>query len=130
MRLFYVLLATIVLAITWSAAHAETTNLEPMTCYQTRVCINVPNTAGLQIDYISSSTQYGRLVISINGDIYDSGLYAYPDLSNFTLYDAIGRILTGSVSITTVRATKCVQSGRVCVFPTTVKLNGGTLVMP
>jgi hypothetical protein len=33
-----------------------------------------------------------------------------------------------SISLTITTGTKCVQSGRVCVFPKTVTLNGGRLV--
>jgi hypothetical protein len=87
----------------------------------------VPNDAGVSVDYISDATQYGRLLISINGDIYDSGIYAYPNLSALTIYNAVGRPLSGSLSISIVTGTKCVQSGRTCVFPKTVTLNGGRL---
>jgi len=66
-------------------------------------------------------------LISINGDIYDSGIYAHPHLSAFTIYNAVGRPLSGSLSITIWKGTKCVQSGRTWVFPKVVRLNGGKL---
>jgi hypothetical protein len=108
-------------------AYAGTTTLGTETCTRTQICFNVPNSAGWTIDYISDATQYGRLVISVGGDIYDSGIYTYPNLAAFTIYDAAGNPLSGSISISIVTGTKCVQSGRVCVFPKTVTLNGGTL---
>jgi hypothetical protein len=108
-------------------AYAGTIHLGSESCTRTQICFNVPNDAGVSVDYISDATQYGRLVISVDGDIYDSGLYAYPNLATFTIYDAVGNPLSGSLSITITTGTKCVQSGRVCVFPKTVVLNGGTL---
>lgn len=111
-------------------AHAETVTLGSEACTRTQICFQVPNSGGWEIDYISDATQYGRLVISLGGDIYDSGIYAYPSLAAFTIYDAVGNPLSGSLHITIVTGTKCVQSGRVCVFPKTVVLNGGTLVRP
>ena len=110
-----------------SVAGAETVKLGTEACTRTQICFHVPNNAGISIDYISDATQYGRLLISINGDIYDSGIYTYPHLSAFTIYNAVGKPLSGSVSISIVTGTKCVQSGRVCVFPKTVTLKGGTL---
>ena len=112
------------------AALADTTTQAKTTCTRTQICFDVVNSAGWEIDYISDATQYGRLVISLAGDIYDSGIYAHPDLSAFTIYDAAGNPLSGSLSISIVTGSKCVQSGRVCVFPKTVTLNGGTLTRP
>jgi hypothetical protein len=110
-----------------SVAGAETVTLGAKACTRTQICFHVPNNAGIDIDYISDASQYGRLLISIDGDIYDSGLYVHPKLSAFTIYNAAGKPLSGSLSIVIVRGTKCVQSGRVCVFPKTVTLKGGTL---
>lgn len=109
-------------------ATAGTIHLGAESCTRTQICFDVPNDGGVSVDYISDASQYGRLLISIDGDVYDSGIYAYPNLAAFTLYDAEGKPLSGSISITIVTGTKCVQSGRVCVFPKTVVLNGGTLV--
>src|ERR1700748_2847192 len=90
-------------------ASAGTIDLGAETCTRTQICFNVPNSAGVSIEYISDATQYGRLVISINGDIYDSGLYAYPKLAAFTIYNAVGNPLSGSLSISIVTGSKCVQ---------------------
>jgi hypothetical protein len=110
-----------------SVACAGTITLGAEACTRTQICFNVPNNARVDVDYISDATQYGRLLISINGDIYDSGIYAHPHLSAFTIYNAVGRPLSGSLSITIWKGTKCVQSGRTCVFPKVVRLNGGKL---
>jgi hypothetical protein len=115
------------LSLLASTAYAETVTLGSETCTATRICYNVPNNASLTIDYISSATQYGRLVISIDGDIYDSGVWAYPNLAAFTIYDALGHPLSGSISISEVTGT-CHRSGRVTVCPKTVTLKGATLM--
>ena len=112
-----------------SVAGAETVILGAEACTRTQICFDVPNNAGIPVDYISDATQYGRLLISINGDIYDSGIYAHPNLSAFTIYNAVGKPLSGSLSISIVTGTKCVQSGRTCVFPKTVTLKGGRLII-
>jgi hypothetical protein len=119
----------LLLALLASTASAETVTLKTETCTRTQICFNVPNNGGLTIVYISDATQYGRLVISINGDIYDSGPYTHPNLAAFTIYNAAGNPLSGSLSIRITTGTKCVQSGRVCVFPKSVTLNGGTLTL-
>lgn len=120
-------LACVFALLVSSAASAGTINLGAEACTRTQICFDVPNDAGVSVDYISDATQYGRLLISIDGDIYDSGIYAYPNLSAFTIYNAVGNPLAGSLSISIVTGTKCVQSGRTCVFPKTVTLNGGRL---
>lgn len=107
-------------------ARAETITLSAEPCTATKICFNVGNDAGVSVDYISNGTQYGRLVISIDGDIYDSGLGAYPNLANTTLYDGSGNALYISIDITVVQK-PCVRSGRVTVCPKVVTLTGGTL---
>lgn len=123
-------LLALVLSIAATVAVAGTVNLGSETCSNNQVCLNVPNDSGLTIDWISDANQYQRLLVSINGDVYDSGLWGAPNLSAFTLYDGAGHVLTGSLSITITHAAKCVQEGRVCVFPKTVTLNGGSLYLP
>lgn len=112
------------------AAYAGTTTLGSEPCTRTQLCYTPPNSYGWEIDYISDATQYGELIISIGGVAYSSGAWAYPNLAAFTLYDPAGHSLSGSLSITVKVGTTCVQSGRVCVFPKTVTLNGGTLTTP
>lgn len=123
-------LACVCALFTSGVASAGTVTLGSETCTATQICFNVPDNGGVSIDYISDASQYGRLVISIDGDIYDSGLWAYPNLSNFTIYNGLGRPLSGSISLAITRGAKCVQSGRVCVYPKSVELLGGSLVMP
>jgi len=106
---------------------AETITLQPETCFAVNLCFTVPNNAGVSVDYISNATQYGRLVIEIDGDIYDSGLWARPDLSNFLIYDGAGNPLSGSISMTTVATGPCIRSGRATSCPRQTTLNGGTL---
>jgi hypothetical protein len=59
-------------------AAADTITVQQTGCTSTQLCFNVPNDGGVTIDYISDATQYGRLLISINGNLYDSGLYYGP----------------------------------------------------
>ena len=68
-------------------------------CTRTQICFDVPNNARLSIDYISDAIQFGRLLISIDGDIYDSGVYVHPNLSAFTIYNAAGKPLSGCLSM-------------------------------
>jgi len=116
-------------ALSAATAHAETITLSSESCTQTKLCYNVPNTAGVTVDYISDATQYGRLLISIDGDLYDSGLWAYPNLADTTLYDPNGNPLQVSIGITVVQK-PCVRSGRVTSCPKVVTLTGGTLTRP
>src|SRR6266404_3952307 len=116
---------TLALAITAalvSSAHAETVvTLEPSSCTQTFICPNVPNDSGQSIDYIAYSSRYGRLSASINGVLWDSGLWAVlgqgPAFTSVPLYDGTGVIYL-TITFAGGQVTgPCVQSGRVCVFP-------------
>jgi hypothetical protein len=111
-----------------AVVHAETITLGSEACTATNLCFNVPNNAGLSIS-ISNATQYGRLIIYIGNEMYDSGLWAYPNLANATLYDALGNPLQVSISFTVVQK-PCVREGRATVCPRRVTLNGGTLTTP
>jgi hypothetical protein len=123
-------LACVLAVLASSAAAAGTTTLGSETCTRTQLCYTPPNSAGWEINYISDATQYGELIISVNGVAYSSGAWAYPNLAAFTLYDPAGNSLSGSLSITIKVGSTCVQSGRTCVFPKTVTLNGGKLTRP
>jgi len=110
------------------AANAGTINLGEEACTSTNICFNVPNDAGLTINYIDDATRYGRLLISINGEIYDSGLYlAYG--TNIPLYAVDGTVIYATVNIQ-VRYGTCIREGRVTECPKYVTLLGGTLVTP
>jgi hypothetical protein len=110
-----------------ATAHAGIITLGADACTATKICFQVPNDSGASVDYISDATQYGRLVVSLNGDLYDSGIWAYPTLDNSPLYDASGNVLYATLQIAVVHK-PCVRSGRVTVCPVVVTLTGGTLV--
>jgi hypothetical protein len=112
-------------------AQAETVNLVPQACTATNICFQVQNDAGLSIDYISDAIQYRRLIVSVNGDQYDSGLYALNGSMNQTnvpLYDPDGKVLYATLAFTVTIGT-CVRSGRATVCPRHVHLDSGTLVI-
>lgn len=107
-------------------AKAATISLGSETCTATKICFNVPNDAGVSVDYISNATQYGRLLVSLNGDIYDSGLWAYPTLNNSPLYDAKGAVIFVTLAFSEVHK-PCVRSGRVTVCPVIITLTSGSI---
>lgn len=120
------ILASLALLLVSVAAHAETITLSSEPCTATKICFNVPNDAGLTIDYISDATQYERLVVSIDGDIYDSGLWAVQSLADVPLYDGEGNVIYATLDISVVQK-PCVRSGRVTVCPKVVTLFSGTI---
>ena len=98
-------LAILVLSMASLTANAEDITLSAEPCTATRICYNVPNDGGLTIDYLTASAQYGRVIISIDGVTYDSGLYAvYPmpelTLSNVRLYAGDGSMMTLNATYT------------------------------
>lgn len=107
-------------------ANAQTVTLGSEPCTRNQICYSVPNSGGLEINYIDWASQYGRLIISIGTVQYDSGLYAYPNLTAFTIYSPTGQPLSGSLNIS-ISYGKCVQEGRVAVCPKYVTLVGGSL---
>ena len=112
-------------------AQAETVNLEPQACSATNICYQVQNDAGLTIDYISDAVQYRRLIVSINGDQYDSGPYTLNgsmDQTSVPLYDPEGKVLYATLAFT-VTTGPCVRSGRTTVCPRHVHLDSGSLVL-
>lgn len=80
----------------------------------------------MSVDYISNAIQYGRLVVSLNGDIYDSGLWAFPTLNNSPLYDANGAVIFVTLAFSEVRK-PCVRSGRATVCPVVITLTSGSI---
>jgi hypothetical protein len=100
-------------------------------CTATNICFNVPNNSGLTIDYISDAIQYKRLVISVNGEIYDSGIYTLNgqlNQSNVPLYAGNGQVLYATLQFT-VKTGPCVREGRVTECPRFVTLVGGSLIL-
>lgn len=119
-----------VFLLTGGMASAETINLQGVACTRTNICEEVPNDAGAAVDFISDATQYKRLLVSLNGMVYDSGIWKVTGpLTNVPLYAADGSEMLATLDIQVVQGTKCVQEGRVCVFPRTVTLISGTLVL-
>ncbi len=88
------------LLLSFSPKPAYTVNISTTGCTATRICYT-PANDGIDVDgfpmvinYISASSSYGRVTASINGVLYDSGLYAvYPmplNLKKVTLTNAFG----------------------------------------
>ena len=112
-------------------AQAETVNLVPQACTATNICFQVQNDAGIVIDYISNAVQYKRLIVSMNGDQYDSGLYALSgnmDQTNVPLYDPEGKVLYATLAFTVTNG-PCVHSGRVTTCARHVHLDSGAFVI-
>lgn len=107
-------------------AKAATISLGGEACTATKICFNVPNDAGVSVDYISNATQYGRLVVSLNGDIYGSGLWSYPTLNSSPLYSAKGAVIYVTLEFSEVHK-PCVRSGRVTVCPVVITLMSGSI---
>jgi hypothetical protein len=107
----------------------ETINLGAEVCpgRNSPICYNVPNDAGATVAYIDWASQYRRLIISLNGVTYDSGLWAVNSLTNVTLYAGNGAPLYVTGLSFTFVTHRCVQEGRVCVSPMTTTLMGGAL---
>lgn len=126
-----IMLTSALLGMGAAAGNAATTiNLGAMPCLATRLCFQVPNDAGQNIVYISDATQYARLLVNINGDTYDSGLWTvHRPIVNVTLHDPIGVPIVVTLSVTEVNG-PCPRQGKVTVCQHTFTLNGGTIVMP
>lgn len=118
-----------VLLLASLTAQAETITLSADACTSTHICWNVPNDANATIAYVDWASQYRRLLVSVNGITYDSGLYAVSGLSNVPLYAPDGSVLYATINFSEVRK-PCVRSGRVTVCPVIVTLTGGMLVTP
>ena len=114
------------------AVNAATVNIGPETCSLTRLCFNVPNDGALTIEYLSNAIQYRRLLVQIDGDLYDSGLWALNgqlNQTNVVLYDPIGKAITVTLVMTDVSNGPCHQNGRVAVCPRLVTLQSGKITM-
>lgn len=122
------LLMGAMLMLAAGAAEAQTITLGKSGCTSTYICFNVPNSAGLTIDYVDWALQYKRLLVSIDGEIYDSGLWTVQGpLQNVSLYAGNGAVISVTVNFNVVIGT-CVRQGRVTVCPKTVTLTDGKIV--
>ncbi len=125
---------SLALLLAASAQAADVTIATPLVCTNTRVCFSPPNDAGLAIDYLGMSSTYGRVTVSIAGDLYDSGLYAVPrgtqSVSALPLYDGAGHVIYATATMITVQTGPCVREGRVTECPFKTTLTYGLLGMP
>jgi len=99
--------------------------LSKTSCTATYVCFNVPNNGNISIDYLADNPTYQRIVVSVDGVLYDSGLYNAKSQTNVPLYgpnDVVYATVNLSVKIGT-----CVRSGKATVCPRTVTLLSGSL---
>lgn len=105
---------------------AQTVTLDSTPCTGTYICYEVPNSAGLQIDYISYSAHYQRLVVSLSEVVYDSGLWTVTSLQDVPLTSFLGTQIYVTLSFSEVRK-PCVRSGRATICPVVVTLTSGSL---
>jgi hypothetical protein len=97
------------------------------------LCFNVPNDAGVTLNYVDDAQAYGRVLVNLNGDVYDSGIYAiarYAPVNDLPLYDAAGKVMYATLNFVKVSTGPCTRQGRVTVCPYAVTLTKGTLVLP
>ena len=97
------------------------------------LCFNVPNDAGVTLNYVDDAQQYGRVLVNMNLDVYDSGIYAiarYAPVHDLALYDASGKVMYATLNFVKVSTGPCQRQGKVTVCPYTVTLTTGTLVLP
>ena len=106
-------------------------------CTATRICYTPvndgvnPGGTPLVIDYLSASATYGRVTLSMNGVLWDSGMYAvYPmpeDFANVRLYDGAGHHVVLTANYT--HWTTLNQSGH-NFYVQHWRLDSGTLTIP
>jgi hypothetical protein len=97
------------------------------------LCFSVPNNAGVTLNYVDDAQAYGRVLVNMNGDVYDSGIYAiarYAPVSDLALYDASGKVMYATLNFVKVSTGPCERQGKVTVCPYAVTLTTGTLVLP
>jgi hypothetical protein len=97
------------------------------------LCFNVPNDAGVTLNYVDDAQAYGRVLVNLNGEIYDSGIYAiarYAAVKDLALYDAAGKVMYATLNFVKVITGPCHQQGRVSICPYKVTLTTGTLLLP
>ncbi|MEP6885354.1 MAG: hypothetical protein ABJC66_11445 [Gammaproteobacteria bacterium] len=108
-------------------------NLGTLPCTATHICFNVPNDGAIAVDYISDAIQYKRLVISVGGDIYDSGVWTLDGALNQTgvsLYDPLGNSILVTIVLTDYVSRTCRQNGKTCTFTHSVTLVSGNITLP
>jgi hypothetical protein len=97
------------------------------------LCFNVPNDAGVTLNYVDDAQQYGRVLVEMNGDIYDSGIWAIPryaPVNDLALFEANGKVMYATLNFLKVSTGPCQRQGKVTVCPYKVTLQTGTLFLP
>jgi hypothetical protein len=118
------------LLLACATAQATTIHLGTDTaCDSAYICTNVPNDADAHIAYIDWAAHYERVIVSLNGVTYDSGLWAAKAPTNVAAYAPSGAVIYVTLNFETVQS-PCVREGRGIVCPLDVTLVGGTLVTP
>ena len=127
-------ITAITLALTAIAAQGQTVvNLLPTGCTGTCSCSTVnndgtgPDGSPLSVEYLSYSTNYKRLTMSIEGKLWDSGLWAATSSTSIPLYDGMGGHIT--VSATFKRWATLHRSGH-NYYVQHCALTGGTVSAP
>ena len=118
-----------------ASALAGTASIGPETTYSPGTAsyffVNVPNTDGLAIEYVTYSNTFKRMLVQIAGVVYDSGIWAAQSMANVPMYAADGSVVYGTLVITVKATGPCVRSGRVTVCPHSETLEAtSTLVTP
>ena len=106
-------------------ALAETIDLSPAFCGNTKICVSVPNDAGANVD-IYAYPVYPGVHVVLDGVQYDSPNGNTNPIANLQLVASDGTSVTLSATWTSYRS--CVRSGRGQACYTHWSLVGGTLV--
>lgn len=120
------MIVSIILLLASVVAHAETITLSQDICTGTNICYSVPNSAGAEIDYIDYSSHYKRLTASIDGELYDSGIWSVNSLTNVPLYSPTGDVIYITVVFSTLQK-PCVRSGKATICPVVITLTSGSI---
>ena len=128
MKKLLTILAFLFLAV---PAFAETITLGAVAPCSNRTCFNVPNDAdpAVVVDFVSASTTYSRLSVSIDGVLWDSG-YRLANVTATTadgvLYDGAGNQIT--VSTLWTHTVRKINMGRAHYYIQIYTLISGTIV--
>ena len=119
---FWFGVTAVLLAMCWfNPARAGTTNIGPETTYSPGTAsyffVNVPNAGGLEIEYLTYSNTFKRMLVQIAGVVYDSGIGAAQTMANVPMYAPDGSVVYGTLVITIKSTNPCVRIGRVTVCP-------------
>lgn len=118
------------LTLACSVAQASTTFTVGSEVCSLTVCHSVPNSGGVTIDYIQYTPKVQSLIVSIDGVVYDTGLYGAPNTSNLVIYASDGTFITVNLNYTINSHYNCHQNGRTQVCQTQESiLDGSTITL-